>query len=207
MTTIGEIALTTTSPSDAYLIEMENPSIASYKITWNTILSLTKTHSQADLSPVAFSGSYSDLTDIPSIEAGGHTIQDEGVDLSTRTYLNFVGSSVTVTDDEDNDATVVTISAGSSWSNGGTKTSDFTAIDNTIYYLNPSLSYITVTLPSSGKVKLIDIIGNSPSTGCGEKNVTILPSIGTIMGDSELILDKGGLSIELEFINTDWRLV
>lgn len=40
----------------------------------------------------------------------GHTIQDEGVSLTARTYLNFVGANVTVTDDAGNDATVVTIS-------------------------------------------------------------------------------------------------
>lgn len=43
---------------------------------------------------------------------GGHTIQDEGIDLTQRTNLNFVGATVTVTDDAGNDATVVTISAG-----------------------------------------------------------------------------------------------
>jgi hypothetical protein len=44
---------------------------------------------------------------------GGHTIQDEGVDLTQRTKLNFVGAGVTVTDDSGNDATVVTISTSS----------------------------------------------------------------------------------------------
>jgi hypothetical protein len=40
----------------------------------------------------------------------GHTIKDEGSVLTARTNLNFVGSTVTVTDDSSNDATVVTIS-------------------------------------------------------------------------------------------------
>ncbi len=39
----------------------------------------------------------------------GHTIQDEGVDLPTQTFLNFVGPTVTVTDDPSNNATLVTI--------------------------------------------------------------------------------------------------
>lgn len=43
---------------------------------------------------------------------GGHTIQDEGVALTARTNLNFVGAGVTVTDDAGNDATKVTINAG-----------------------------------------------------------------------------------------------
>lgn len=43
---------------------------------------------------------------------GGHTIQDEGTSLSARTKLNFVGTGVTAADDSANDATTVTISAG-----------------------------------------------------------------------------------------------
>lgn len=42
---------------------------------------------------------------------GGHTIQDEGVDMTQRTNLNFVGSGVLVTDDAGNDASVVSITA------------------------------------------------------------------------------------------------
>jgi hypothetical protein len=42
----------------------------------------------------------------------GHTIEDEGSALPARTNLNFVGSTITVTDDSSNDATVVTVSAG-----------------------------------------------------------------------------------------------
>jgi hypothetical protein len=41
---------------------------------------------------------------------GGHTIQDEGVNKTQRTNLNFVGGTVVVTDDAGNDATVVTVS-------------------------------------------------------------------------------------------------
>lgn len=45
-----------------------------------------------------------------STTGGGHTIQDEGVSLTQRTNLNFVGAGVTATDDSANDATKVTIS-------------------------------------------------------------------------------------------------
>jgi len=41
---------------------------------------------------------------------GGHTIQDEGVSLTERSKLNFVGADVTVTDDVGSETTVVTIS-------------------------------------------------------------------------------------------------
>lgn len=46
-----------------------------------------------------------------SAGGGGHTIQDEGANLTTRTNLNFVGPAVAVTDDAGNNASKVTISA------------------------------------------------------------------------------------------------
>jgi len=42
---------------------------------------------------------------------GGHTIEEEGSPLTQRTKLNFVGTTVTVTDDPGDNATVVTITA------------------------------------------------------------------------------------------------
>lgn len=42
----------------------------------------------------------------------GHTIQDEGTPLTQRPKLNFVGSSVTVTDDNINNATIVSVTGG-----------------------------------------------------------------------------------------------
>lgn len=42
----------------------------------------------------------------------GHTIQDEGVDLTNRTKLNFIGSGVTASDNAGTGTTDVTISAG-----------------------------------------------------------------------------------------------
>lgn len=41
---------------------------------------------------------------------GGHTIQEEGSNLTARTYLNFVGGGVTASDDSGNSATKVTVS-------------------------------------------------------------------------------------------------
>ena len=49
---------------------------------------------------------------IPGTGGGGHIIQDEGVSLTQRTKLNFVGAGVGVTDDVGNDASIVTISGG-----------------------------------------------------------------------------------------------
>lgn len=42
--------------------------------------------------------------------SGGHTIEDEGTPLTTRTKLNFVGGGITATDDSGDDASVVTVS-------------------------------------------------------------------------------------------------
>ena len=42
----------------------------------------------------------------------GHTIQDEGTPLTQRTNLNFIGDSVTVTDNSGTDSTDVTITGG-----------------------------------------------------------------------------------------------
>lgn len=49
---------------------------------------------------------------VPAGGAGGHTIQDEGVPLTARTNLDFVGTGVAATDDAVNDKTIVTITAG-----------------------------------------------------------------------------------------------
>ena len=50
--------------------------------------------------------------DIDRIDSsgGGHTVQNEGVDLSQRTNLNFIGAGVTATDNAGTDATDITIS-------------------------------------------------------------------------------------------------
>ena len=61
----------------------------------------------------------------PPITASGHTIQDEGSNLTARTYLNFSGSNVLAFDDATNDATIVSITGGGSgdnfWTSGSTR--------------------------------------------------------------------------------------
>lgn len=49
-----------------------------------------------------------DLSDLGG-GSGGHIIQEEGISLTQRSKLNFVGDGVTASDDSGNDATVVTI--------------------------------------------------------------------------------------------------
>ena len=53
--------------------------------------------------------------------SGGHTIQDDGTPVTQRPNLNFTGPGVTLSDDNGNDATVVTIANGPGSGNiGGT---------------------------------------------------------------------------------------
>lgn len=44
----------------------------------------------------------------------GHIIQDEGIVINQQQFLNFIGTSVTVTDNPGTGATDVTITGGSS---------------------------------------------------------------------------------------------
>jgi len=75
--------------------------------TNNNVYIATGTSTSADWTEVTGGGA-----------GGGHTIQDEGVSLTQRTNLNFVGSGVTVTDDSPNNTTLVTISTGSGVTDG-----------------------------------------------------------------------------------------
>lgn len=80
--------------------------------------------------------------------SGGHTIQDEGTPLTARSNLNFVGASVTVTDDSGNDATVVTITGASvTWANNETPSGTINGI-NTSFSLahTPNPSWIQLYL-------------------------------------------------------------
>jgi len=54
---------------------------------------------------------YATLNDIV-LSGGGHVVQDEGNNAPAQGKLNFVGAGVTVSDDPDNGATVVTIVTG-----------------------------------------------------------------------------------------------
>jgi hypothetical protein len=68
-----------------------------------------------ELASCGYSGS-----GIYTVSGTGHTIQSEGVSVSDRTYLDFVGSGVYVTDSPLGDKTIVTISGGGGGSSGYT---------------------------------------------------------------------------------------
>ena len=81
---------------------------------------------QAPIADELFIPNYSGLQAVrktdPAISASGHIIQDEGSNLTARTYLNFSGSNVLAFDD--GTATVVSITGGSGgdnfWTSGST---------------------------------------------------------------------------------------
>ncbi len=58
------------------------------------------------------SSQWTPAADVSGSASAGHTIQNAGSSLTARTYLNFTGSGVTVSDDSGNDATKVTINVG-----------------------------------------------------------------------------------------------
>lgn len=72
---------------------------------------------------------------------GGHTIQDEGTPFTQRTYLNFKGAGVTVTDDAGNDATIVTIPGGGGGGSALEVQSEGVSVDAAVEVLNFGASF------------------------------------------------------------------
>ncbi len=108
--------------------------------------------------------------------------------------------------------TIVDLISFSEWIDGELKTSAFTAVSKNRYALSTQSAAFTVTLPTSGKLWFFDAYGNSPNTGFGANNLTLIPASGsnqTIMGGSNLVLDRGaiGFILMLPSGSTDWRVV
>ena len=97
----------------------------------------------------------------------------------------------------------------SQWVTTAIKTSNYNANNLERIPCNTSNGGFTVTPPASGQFQIVDIVGNSPTTGFGvtAKNLIIAPATGTIMGGTSLILNIGGISPEFELIGTDWRII
>lgn len=110
------------------------------------------------------------IDEINADGGGGHTIQDEGSDLATRTKLNFVGAGVTVTDDAGNDQTDVTI-------NGST----ITGLDTQVLFFDgadtpagdPGLTYNKTTNAVTIDNLIIDGANISTSDATTPSNITI----------------------------------
>lgn len=137
---------------------------------------------------------------------GGHTIQDEGTPLTQRTNLNFIGASVTVTDDLANDATKVTITGGGT---GITRTSSVitasltagnTALTDYVYIANTGLS---VTLPTAVSNTNLYTIKNSSVS-----SILVSTTGGqTIDGSSEIIMPIKDEALGFISDNSNWVVV
>lgn len=106
------------------------------------------------------------------VSGGGHTIQDEGSDLTQRTKLNFVGAGVTVTDDSGNDATVVTISTSAGAGYQGVTSGVIDGV-NTVYTWAVAPNAIVVDGQSLRKVASD---GTVNWTGTTTTTLTIAPT-------------------------------
>jgi len=87
---------------------------------------------------------------------GGHTIQDEGSDLTDRANLNFTGAGITCTDDAGNDATDCDVPAGS----GGGWTDDGTTVR-----LTASTDNVSIGADAEPSTQKLQVTGDTFTTG------------------------------------------
>jgi hypothetical protein len=149
-----------------------------------------------------------------TVSSGGSaiTVQDEGTTLtSNATSFNFTGAGVTATNS--GGAVTVNVSAG-----GGSSlttsviTTNTTAVSNTRYLCNTSSGSFTLTLPASPNngdvIEVADFNNSSLLTGFGVNPLTITANTGhNIVGNTNLVLDRGGQGVELVFHTNRWSIV
>jgi hypothetical protein len=101
------------------------------------------------------------------VSGGGGQIQDEGIDLPSRSKTNFVGAGVTATDDAAGDRTVVTITGGGAGGSGTnwvlTTDPAVNAIANEGYIAGATIDQIFTALPTASVGSALPII--SAKTG------------------------------------------
>lgn len=121
--------------------------------------------------------------DITGGGAGGHTIQEEGVDLTARTYLNFSGNGVTAYDD--GTATVVSIVTSGS----ETDPIFLSLSGNFAAALGADDNYVT----DAEKV----VIGNTSGTNTGDQT-SIVGITGTIAQFNTALTDGNFVTAEAD---------
>jgi hypothetical protein len=140
---------------------------------------------------------------------GGHTIQEEGSNLTQRTNLNFVGAGVTATDDSGNNATKVTVTpTGASLpvTRSDGSTSDPIALTSAA--LGESL--VSDTSPQLGGN--LDVNGQSIVSDASNENIPITPhgtgsvviSKLSVTGDTSL--DGGSFVFNESGADKDFRI-
>ncbi len=117
---------------------------------------------------------------------GGHTIQEEGSSLTQRTKLNFIGASITATDDSHNDATKITVTTpGASLpvTRSDGSTSDPIALTSAA--LGESL--VSDTSPQLGGN--LDVNGQSIVSDASNENIPITPH-----GTGSVVISKADIN-------------
>jgi hypothetical protein len=153
----------------------------------------------------------SQLTNLPSGGGSAITVSDEGTNLtSNATSFNFTGSGVTATNS--GGAVTVNVSGGGSSLTTSVITANTTAVSNTRYLCNTSSGSFTLTLPASPNnsdvIEIADFNNSSLLTGFGINPLTITANTGhNIVGNTNLVLDRGGQGVELVFHTNRWSIV
>ena len=142
------------------------------------------------------------LADIPDNTLLGNISGDiaQPTALTFGTGFSFSGSTVNV--DSGGVALGLTLVS--------VKTNNYTALNGQLIPCDTSAGSFNITCPTEGSFSVIDVIGNSPTTGFGVvgKSLFILPTSGkTVMGEISLELDIGAISPEFLLIGTDWRII
>lgn len=91
-----------------------------------------------------------------------------------------------------------------------TITTNYDAADKDEVRCDSSGGTFTITLPASGSVKIVDIIGVDADTGFGATglHVTLVPQPGTtILGETSLDLDVGASRLVFTLYGSDWKLI
>lgn len=139
----------------------------------------------------------------PAAGGSAHTVQDEGVSLTQRSTLNFVGAGATVTDDPVNAKTLVTI-PGSTGGSGGitvvTKTAAYTAAVGELVRGDTTAGAFTVTLPTGpaagSTVTVKKVAGTADLTVAG----------GSIEHVTSLVMLKVADSVTFVYSGTAWMV-
>jgi hypothetical protein len=89
-----------------------------------------------------------------------------------------------------------------------TKTSNYTAVNGEEVRCDTTTAGFTVTLPLSGSVRIVDIVGTNINSGFGTNSLMLVTQAGhTILGESDLELDVGGLRLVLALYGSDWKVI
>jgi hypothetical protein len=90
-----------------------------------------------------------------------------------------------------------------------TVTSNHTAVTKTLVPCDSSGGSFTITLPTTGSLKIVDVVGTDINTGFGVNPVTLVPQGAQTIagGEDDLVLDAGGANVIISLVGDDWRII